>query len=141
MKAISLTLSIYLGLAINPGVIAQSPTHDCDDLVINSITYIEEEDELELGFETEDYLPLDFDPYKPYVNLKTIQFIEENETVVDLADQLPADFNAHAFPKYFRYIDYIDTSDEIIIDFETEDYLPEDFDPYFRTTEVNNISL
>ena len=141
MKAINLTFSFLLALGFNTALISQGPSHDCDDLVLNNITYIEEEDEFDLGFETEDYLPLDFDPHKIYVNLDAIEFIDDEEMTPDFRAYLPAEFNAYAFPKYFRNIDYVDPTDEITLDFETEEYLPQGFDPYADVSKTDAISL
>ena len=141
MKAINLTLSFLLALGFNTALISQGPSPDCDDLVVNCITYIEEEDVFDLGFETEDYLPLDFDPHRTYVNLDDIQFIDDEEMTPDFSAYLPAEFNAYAFPRYFRSIDYVDPSDEFTLDFDTMEYLPEGFDPYESVSESNAISL
>lgn len=141
MKKVSLLLSMFMGIAINGNVIAQIPGMDSDPLDLNSITYIEEENEFELGFNTEDYLPLDFDPSEVYVNLNAIQFIEEDEQVLDFGAYLPHDFDAYANPTYFRTIDYIDTTDEICLGFETSDYLPEGFDAYSKPADSEVISL
>ena len=141
MKAVNLLLSMFLGIAINSNVIAQIPAMENDPLDLNSIAYIEEENEFELGFNTEDYLPLDFDPNEVYVNLNAIQFIEEDEQVMDFGAYLPHDFNAFAYPTDFRTIDYLDPSDEFCIDFETTDYLPEGFDAYSRNVDSNIVSL
>ncbi len=141
MKAVNLLLSVLLGIAINSNVFAQIPTMDCDPLDLNSITYIEEENEFELGFNTEDYLPLDFDPTEVYVNLNAIQFIEEDEQVLEFGANLPHDFDAYAFPTYFRNIDYIEQADDICLGFDTSDYLPEGFDAHSKTMESSNLSL
>ena len=141
MKRVSLLLSMLMGIAINGNVIAQIPGMDSDPLDLNSITYIEEENEFELGFNTKDYLPLDFDPAEVYVNLNAIQFIEEDEQVLDFGAYLPHDFQAYSYPTDFRSIVYIDTTDEICLGFETSDYLPEGFDPYARSTDSNILSL
>lgn len=47
-----------------------------------SIEYIEEEDcdDFDLGFNTYEYLPLDFDPYQEMIlNFNDIEFIESDE--------------------------------------------------------------
>ena len=141
MKAINLTLSSLLGLVMSTGVYAQGPTIDCDDLDLNSITYIEDENEFDLGFNTEDYLPLDFNPYQVYVDLDAIQFIEEENVVIDLGEYLPHDFDAFAYPMDFRTIDYVDPTDEVCLDFDSKENLPDGFDPYSRTKDSNIVSL
>ena len=141
MKTISLSLSILMALTINSNVLAQGPNHDCDDFDLNTVTYIEEENEFDLGFNSEDYLPLDFDPHKIYVDLETINYMEEEELNYDFSANLPADFNAYAYPSYFRTIDYIDPTDEISLDFDSATYLPEGFDPYTRVSEMEILSL
>ncbi len=141
MKTVSLLLSMLLGIAINTNAIAQIPAMDSDPLDLNSITYIEEENEFELGFNTEDYLPLDFDPAEVYVNLTEIQFVEEDELVLDFGAYLPHDFDAYAYPADFRSIDYIDPTDDICLGFETSDYLPEGFDAHTRSVDSNVLSL
>ena len=65
----------------------------------NEITVIEEEETVELGFDTFEYLPIEFDAYSD-MNLTDKDFeIFENEETVDLgfdtAAYLPADFNAY----------------------------------------------
>lgn len=102
---------------------------------INSIIYIEDEDKIELGFDTADYLPENFDPYKRYIDLNSILFIEEEPQMKrrierKLARRLPKGFDAYADPKGILGINYIDENDTIVIDFDTTAYLPEGFDPY-----------
>lgn len=141
MKSTNVILSVLMIMISNTGLIAQGPLHDCDEAVIESIVYIEEENEFDLGFDTDDYLPKDFDPYKLYVNLDRIEFIEDEEWVVDSQEYLPKNFNPYAYPSNFRHINYIDPADEVQLDFETEEYLPEGFDPYQRTGGSEAISL
>lgn len=66
----------------------------------NEIMVIEEEETVELGFDTFEYLPIEFDAYSG-MNLTDKDFeIFENEETVDLgfdtAAYLPVDFNAYA---------------------------------------------
>ncbi len=141
MKAIFFTLSFLMALGFNTALFSQGPSHDCDQLVVDSITYIEEEDVFDLGFETEDYLPLDFDPYQIYVDLDAIDFIEDDDMAPISRTNLPTGFNAYAFPQYFRTIDYVDPTDEVTLDFDTAEYLPEGFDPYNNVSDSDTISL
>lgn len=141
MKTVNLIVSIFLGLAINTGVFAQSPGDGCLPLDWKSITYIEDENEFDLGFNTADYLPLDFDPYQAYVDLDAIKFLDAEESVMDYRAYLPADFNAYAYPENFRTIDYVDPTDEFTLDFDSAENLPDGFDPYSRTVDSNIVSL
>jgi len=43
--------------------------HEEFEFDINSIVYIEDEVKIDLGFDTADYLPENFDPYKSYFDL------------------------------------------------------------------------
>ena len=140
MKKVSYFLTVILALSMNAGAIAQNPHDGCESLDLNSITYIEDENEFDLGFDTADYLPLNFDPYQTYVDLEAVRFIEE-EVVVDFTAYLPHDFDPYAYPTYFRTIDYVDPTDEIMLDFDTAENLPEGFDPYIRNFDVNIVSL
>ena len=42
------------------------------ELNLNEIEYVEEEPEVDLGFDTSDYLPKDFNPYASYFDLNSI---------------------------------------------------------------------
>ena len=141
MKTLNIVLSFMMVMLTNTSVFGQGSNDECDDMVLNSINYIEEETEFDLGFDTADYLPLDFDPFKTYINLETIPFIEDQVTIYYSTDYLPEGFDPYAYPAYFRTIDYIDPADEIILDFETADYLPEGFDPYDREVRSNSLSI
>ncbi|MGB5238481.1 MAG: hypothetical protein WBM43_06030 [Flavobacteriaceae bacterium] len=141
MKKASLIFSSFLILLTHTGVMAQNPKNDDEPLDLNSVTYIEEENAYDLGFNTEDYLPLDFDPTEYYVDLDSIDFIDEVEAVADYSAFLPHDFNAYAYPSYFRSIDYLDPSDAIDLDLDTAENLPEGFDPFERIQNEEIISL
>ncbi len=140
MKKASFTLSVILILLSNTGLIAQHPNSGCEPLDLESVTYIEEENVYDLGFDTDDYLPLDFDPYEYYVNLDAIKYLEEDEAV-DYSAYLPHDFNPYAYPTYFRSIDYVDPSDKIDLNFDTVENLPEGFDPFQKVSISENLSL
>ena len=128
-------LTIAIGLLLANGVFASNLNKGKDDRVINSVTYIDDDTDFELGFDTADYLPEDFDPYKIYVNLDDVVFIED-----DMADDintkkhLPANFNAYAYPTDVAAFNYIDQNDEVELDFDASAHLPKGFDAYKRTT-------
>ena len=114
---------------------------DCEsdsDFDLNEIIYIEHEPEIDLGFDTADYLPENFDPYKLYVDFDAIEYVvDDNEIVLgfNTKDYLPMDFNPYADPSGIDGINYIEEETELDLGFDTAEYLPEDFDPYFRVKE------
>ena len=120
---------------------AQNPNGGDDKFDINSIVYIEEELDYDLGFNTSDYLPEDFDPYNHYMDLNAISFVEDIYVYIDSEKTLPRDFDVYANPTDFRNVSYIDPMDDIQLEFETAEYLPADFNPYSRTLSINYNSL
>jgi hypothetical protein len=132
MNKKNLFTSVVLGIALGAGVYAHNPGHDNDEFDINTIVYLEDEEEIDLGFDTADYLPEDFDPYSFYIDLNTVVFIENEETEIYSSTNLPKDFNAYGYPVHFRHISYIDPEEPTDLDFDTQKHLPEGFDPYIR---------
>jgi len=116
----------------------------CDDdtagasaLCLDDIVYLETEEPIELGFDVDEYLPADFDPYasaSPDINLGNIQFIEDEEPVdlgFDTAQYLPEDFDPYAgMEPDLSEIVYIEEEEPVDLGFDTRVYLPEGFDPY-----------
>ena len=109
MNKKNLTLGFVLGLAFANGVFASDPKTEKEELDINSVVYIEEEVEIVLGFDTADYLPENFDPYKTYIDLNAVTYIEESfEIDLGLVQYLPKGFDAYAYPTDAQSINYID---------------------------------
>lgn len=131
--------SFMIAVAIN-GLNAQEPNCDENQFDLSSIEYIEEEN-FDLGFNTSEYLPADFDPYTYYMNLDSISYVEEVAVNINSEKNLPKDFNVYANPTDFRNVSYIDPMDDIQLELDTEAYLPADFNPYLRTSETDNISI
>ncbi|SDF13882.1 hypothetical protein SAMN05421636_11312 [Pricia antarctica] len=131
MNKKSFILTIATGILVANGVFASNLTTERDDRLINSITYIEDDSDFELGFDTADYLPEGFDPYEIYVNLDAVIFIED-EVADDVKTKrhLPANFDAYAYPTDVAAFNYIDQNDAFELDFDTQAYLPEGFDAY-----------
>ena len=128
----SLTLSIVLGLCFVNGMLAGNPETE-GRFDMDSIVYIEDEPEIELGFDTADYLPEGFDPYKFYFNIEDVEYIENNEIDLNSSQTtLPSDFNAYAYPSDVESINYIDSNDNVSIDLDTATYLPKGFDAYAK---------
>ncbi|MBU2975605.1 hypothetical protein [Zobellia sp. B3R18] len=133
MNKKSLKISMLLGLIFANGVFAADPLTEKDETVIHSINYIDEDTYFDLGFDTADYLPEDFDANDIYVNLDAISFIEaESEVNINTEKYLPQSFDAYAFPENVEGFNYIDENDEIALDFDTKKHLPSGFDPYIR---------
>lgn len=132
MNKKNFTLSIAMGIALVNGTFANNPNKDVEDFDINTVEYIEEETEIDLGFDVADYLPEGFDPYKMYVDFDAITYIEEEIEISDLSQHLPEGFDAYAFPTDVQSINYIDENDSFTVDFDTKKYLPEGFNPYIK---------
>jgi len=129
-------LSAAAGLLLANGVFAADPRTEKDERVLNSVTYIDEDANFELGFDTAEYLPEGFNPYEIYVDLDRVVFIERE--VIDgfvSIKHLPADFNAYAYPTDVESINYIDENDTVELDFDTHKYLPKGFDAHSKAEE------
>ncbi|MCK0159164.1 hypothetical protein [Allomuricauda sp. F6463D] len=106
---------------------------ECAILKLNDITYIEQEEEIDLAFDTEQYLPEGFDPY---VGMDTvvdeIVFIEEDEEIhlgFDTTPYLPEGFNAYKGMVFnIDEIEVMEMEEEIHLDFDIQNYLPSNFD-------------
>jgi len=127
--------SIATGLLFANGVFAGDLPTEKDEQIVKSVTYIEDESQIELGFDTADYLPEGFNPYKIYVNLDAIIFLEDEiGEEANFKKHLPANFDAYAYPNDVAAFNYIDEDDVVTMDFDTEAYLPSGFDAYAKTT-------
>ncbi|NER11730.1 hypothetical protein SAMN06265375_10521 [Muriicola jejuensis] len=111
------------------------------ELDIASIPFEEMEESIALGFDTGDYLPENFDPYKTYVDLSAIPYLEEREEEIligSLKVFLPEGFNPYASPSDFMDISYME-EEKIDLGFDTRDWLPEGFDAYSRDLDLDSI--
>ena len=114
MNKKSFIFTIATGLLLANGVFASKLPTEKDEWVINSITYIEDDTDFELGFDTADYLPEGFDPYEIYVNLDVVVFIEDEVADVKIKRRLPANFDAYAYPTDVAAFNYIDQNLSLI---------------------------
>ena len=130
MNKKSLKLSVVIGVMLVKGVFANNPAKDIEVFDLSTIEYIEEDEEIDLGFDTADYLPDGFNPYEIYVDLNAMEYIEEDITISDVSAFLPENFDAYAYPTDVQSINYIDENDLIEINLDTENYLPEGFNAY-----------
>jgi len=133
MNKKTILLGFTAGLLFVNGMLANDPTTEKEKFDINSIVYIEDEIEIDLGFDTADYLPEDFDAYQVYFDLNSVDYIEDDYTLEwDTQAYLPKEFNAYAYPSDVQSINYIDEADRIVLDFNAKLYLPEGFDAYLK---------
>ena len=120
---------------------------DCKEntnLDLNEIVYIEEEPQIELGFDTAEYLPEGFDPHKLYVDLNAVEYVEEQEEIVlgfNTAHYLPANFDPYADPLAIEGINYMEEEEQIELGFDTAEYLPANFDPYASKIEAKEVTV
>ncbi|QCW98872.1 hypothetical protein FGM00_01575 [Aggregatimonas sangjinii] len=133
MNKKNMTVALTIGLLCVKGVFAGVPTDEKGELDLSTIVYIEEEEVIDLGFDTADYLPEDFDPYKVYFDLNSVTVIAaEIEIDFDSKENLPANFDAYAYPTDCESFNYIDANDTLVLDFDSTNHLPEGFDPYIK---------
>ena len=120
---------------------------DCNenaDLDLNEIVFIEEEPQIELGFDTAEYLPEGFDPYNLYVDLKAVEYIDEQEEInlgFKVANYLPTNFDPYADPSDIEGINYIEEEEQIELGFDTAEYLPANFDPYASKNGAKEVTV
>ena len=99
---------------------------------IDSITYIEEEAPVELGFDTAMYLPEGFDAYGNPMNFMDISYIEAEYVPVldfDIDRYLPKVFDPYKMYLDLDSIQYIEEEDILEYDFEIYQELPADVSP------------
>lgn len=126
---------------IAPNLISKVQPDSAKELDLDEILFIEEDELLELGFDTKEYLPENFDPNKIYVNLNEITYFEEEEFELgfDTAQYLPSDFDAYAAPGSIEGISFMEEEEVIDLGFDTAAYLPEGFDPHEFYFDLNSI--
>ena len=131
MKKISSIIGVGLLGAV---FMSFTGAYECDpnvaNLKVEDISVIQVEEEIDLGFNTAQYLPVGFNPYKGIkLNLDDIVILEEEQEIqlgFDTAQYLPADFNAcEGMETKNCYIDFLKEEEKIMLEFNEEDYLPE----------------
>ena len=112
------------------------------ELNLNEIVYLEEEPEVDLGFDTADYLPEGFDPFKSYFDLNSIIYLEnkvEPALGFDTQKYLPDNFDPYTDVVDVHSINYMEDED-MDLGFDTKDYLPADFSPYEAYVDLKSIT-
>jgi hypothetical protein len=96
MKKFQLTAIFLMSLtSILSMQIETDPVNDKQ--VLSEIIYVEDTEDVELGFNTQDYLPRGFNPYESFFNIHSIEFIEPLMEVnfdFEVKDFLPRGFMA-----------------------------------------------
>jgi len=132
MNKKTIILGIISGLFFANGMFASNPVTEKERCELNSINYIEDEIEIDLGFDTADYLPEGFDAHTYYLDLNSINYIEENkmDEYNSKRKHLPIDFDAYSYPSDAMSINFIDESDFFELGFDSKKNLPENFNPF-----------
>ncbi|MBT8306596.1 MAG: hypothetical protein KJN85_06640 [Maribacter sp.] len=127
MNKKTILLGLTVGLLFVNGMFANDPNTDKEKFDINSINYIEDDFDFDLGFDTADYLPDGFDANQSYFDLNWIEYIEE-EFIIDIDTQqyLPIGFDPYAYPLDVQSINYIDEKDFIEIQLDSNRHLRKD---------------
>jgi len=113
-------------------------TQQTEPLHIDEITFIEIEEEIDLGFDTAAYLPEGFNAYKGMefaINELEVIEVEEVDLGFDTSKYLPKGFNLYAgmeFELEEIFADIVLIEEEIDLGFDTAEYLPVGFDAYAR---------
>ena len=101
---------------------------------VEDIYVYEIEEEVNLDFDTTQYLPNDFNALKGIGDLdwNTIELVELEEVVVmdfDTKQYLPENFNAFKgmYDLDWDSIELVELEEEVTINFDTKQYLPKDF--------------
>ena len=112
--------------------ICNQTTKACEQIV-----YIDQEEEVVLGFDVNKYLPEGFDPYevKTSATPEDIEYIEEDEKIhlgFDVNKYLPEGFDPYEqkTSANLKDIEYIEEEEIVHLDFDVNKYLPKDFNPY-----------
>lgn len=117
------------------------PDEAPENLELDQIAYLEADDTIELGFDTKEFLPENFDPAAFYFDLETVAYIEEFEDAelgLNTKNYLPENFNAYAQPEDVMDVSYIEETD-YAVGFDTTTYLPAEFDAYETELDLNTI--
>jgi len=104
----------------------------------SAISFLEIEEEVDLGFDTEAYLPADFNPYETYFDVSAIVFLEVEAASglgYDTATFLPEGFDPHTEVVSMASINFME-EEEIVLGFDAAEYLPQGFDAYGSYKEI-----
>ena len=138
MKNVTTVLSmVFLGAALMSFKGNDDCKTECDKLNMEDITFIEVEEEIDLGIDTALYLPEGFDAYVGMESvLDEITFIEKEEEInlgFNTAQYLPEGFNAYKGMVFeIEDITFIEEEEEIVLGLDAQNYLPKNFNAFSK---------
>lgn len=138
MKQISSIIGIgLLGIVLTSFTKADVCNPKIENLEVGDISVMELEEEIDLGFNTAQYLPVGFNPYKGMkLDLDDIVIMEEEEEIqlgFDTALYLPVGFNAcEGIEDKMDDMDFLKEKEQIYLEFNEEDYLSEDLNSFSK---------
>ena len=109
------------------------------DLDISNIEFLEDE-QIDLGFDPEEYLLENFDPHSFYLDLSSVDYLEIEDLALGFETEhyLPKGFDPLKEVVTLSSLHYIE-DDTVALGFEPERYLPKDFSPYEPYFDLNSI--
>nr|WP_299344610.1 hypothetical protein [Allomuricauda sp.] len=69
---------------------AQELNNPVEKFDVNSVEFVEDDQDLDLGFDTATYLPENFDPYSGIISVKAINYI-------DICDEVDLGFETNGY--------------------------------------------
>ena len=94
-KFLILAVLATMTVSFTTANVIKEPSRDLD---IDSLLFIEEDQDCDLGFDTTLYLPENFDPYSGQVTVDSINYIDENDDIeigFETAGYLPNGFDPY----------------------------------------------
>ena len=85
----------FLALLLLPLLSAKTTPSSKEEFDVSKISFIQEEQQINLGFDTAKYLPEDFNPYQEEISIEGINFMEDEliELGFDTSKYLPENFD------------------------------------------------
>ncbi|PWL39959.1 hypothetical protein DKG77_03785 [Flagellimonas aquimarina] len=112
--------------------VSHQPIVNTATLNLDEIEFVEEDSEIDLGFDTSAYLPEGFNPYEIYFDFDSIIYFEDEDNLqigFNTSSNLPEGFDSYTDIVGVDSINYIE-DDVVELGFNTANYLPKGFSPY-----------
>lgn len=97
MKYKTYITALFLALMLVPSISAKKVEMPVEEFDLKKVVFIEDKKEIELGFDTTEYLPEGFNAYEGKTSLEAINFIENDDIDLgfDTGDYLPKGFDPY----------------------------------------------